>query len=64
MSFLASVPHGTQLYHDTHQREPVTGVDWLAFGPEHAALFARPWRGRPRRLPGEVMAMAMAMAPR
>ena len=31
-------------------------MDWLAFEPEHAPVFARPRHGRPRRLPGEAMA--------
>lgn len=47
--FLASVPIGTQFYHGTGSAQPVTGVEWLAFEPEHALGFARP---RGRRPPG------------
>lgn len=50
--FLASVPKGTQLYHGTHLPDPVNGTEWLAFEPEHALLFARPW-GPPPRKPGD-----------
>ncbi|KAJ5965638.1 hypothetical protein N7481_012352 [Penicillium waksmanii] len=34
--FLASVPVGTQLYHGTSNPDTVTGMEWLAFEPEHA----------------------------
>ncbi|KAH7085917.1 hypothetical protein BKA63DRAFT_401618 [Paraphoma chrysanthemicola] len=40
--FLATVPAGTQLYHGTPNSEPVQGLEWLAFEPEHAMIFARP----------------------
>lgn len=40
--FLASVPAGTQLYHGTWQSDPVNGMEWLAFEPEHAMIFAAP----------------------
>lgn len=38
--FLASVPAGTLLYHGTQKKEPVTGIEWLAFEPEHSLVFA------------------------
>ncbi|KAJ9620130.1 hypothetical protein H2203_007895 [Taxawa tesnikishii (nom. ined.)] len=52
-AFLATVPEGVQLYHGTSNSEPVEGMEWLAFEPEHALLFARP-RGPPpgREPPG------------
>lgn len=50
--FLATVPEGTQLYHGTSKAEPVMGMEWLAFEPEHSILFAGR-RGPPRRRPGE-----------
>lgn len=40
--FLATVPEGTQFYHGTSTPYPVNGVEWLAFEPEHAMVFARP----------------------
>ncbi|KAF2793680.1 hypothetical protein K505DRAFT_407930 [Melanomma pulvis-pyrius CBS 109.77] len=43
--FLATVPEGTQLYHGTSNSESVKGMEWLAFEPEHALIFAHP-RGR------------------
>lgn len=46
--FLASVPEGTQFYHGRHGNETVKGIEWLAFEPEHAMVFAGP---RPRRPP-------------
>ncbi|KAK8188996.1 hypothetical protein IWZ00DRAFT_471567 [Phyllosticta capitalensis] len=46
--FLASVPEGTQFYHGRHSNETVKGIEWLAFEPEHAMVFAGP---RPRRPP-------------
>jgi hypothetical protein len=45
--FLATVPAGTQLYHGTSRSEPIEGMEWLAFEPEHGLLFARPNRGPP-----------------
>jgi hypothetical protein len=48
--FLASVPAGTQLYHGTSKSDPIEGMEWLAFEPEHALIFARSRRGPP---PGE-----------
>jgi hypothetical protein len=48
MSFFpATVPEGTLLYHGTHKKEPVTGMEWLAFEIEHAEAFARPRRSWP-----------------
>lgn len=40
--FLATVPAGTQLYHGTPSAKSVRGLEWLAFEPEHALIFARP----------------------
>lgn len=40
--FLASVPEGTQFYHGRSSNESVKGMEWLAFEPEHALVFARP----------------------
>ena len=40
--FIARVPEGTKFYHGGQQEEPVTGMEWLAFEPEHALLFAVP----------------------
>ncbi|KAH6637765.1 hypothetical protein C7974DRAFT_307777 [Boeremia exigua] len=48
--FLATVPEGTQLYHGTSDPDFVKGMQWLAFEPEHALIFARP-RGGPGRPP-------------
>lgn len=48
--FLATVPEGTQLYHGTWDPDFVKGMQWLAFEPEHALIFAGPRRGPP---PGE-----------
>ncbi|KAK8162465.1 hypothetical protein BKA80DRAFT_183806, partial [Phyllosticta citrichinensis] len=46
--FLGSVPEGTQFYHGRHSNQTVKGIEWLAFEPEHAMVFAGP---RPRRPP-------------
>ncbi|KAI9734665.1 MAG: hypothetical protein M1834_002266 [Cirrosporium novae-zelandiae] len=48
--FLATVPQGTQFYHGTNSHEPVTGMEWLAFEPEHAMIFAHA-RGPPPKNP-------------
>jgi hypothetical protein len=48
--FLATVSAGTQLYHGGSDKEPVKGMEWLAFEPEHALIFARP-RGGPGGIP-------------
>lgn len=45
--FLATVPAGTQLYHGTEKSDFIQGMQWLAFEPEHALIFARPKRGPP-----------------
>lgn len=45
--FLATVPAGTQLYHGTSKPYPITGMQWLAFEPEHALIFARPRGSHP-----------------
>ncbi|KIW01203.1 uncharacterized protein PV09_07251 [Verruconis gallopava] len=50
MSFFpALVPAGTELYHGTGESNPIEGMEWLAFEPEHAQNFAR---RRPGRHPG------------
>ncbi|KAH6722951.1 hypothetical protein BKA61DRAFT_585559 [Leptodontidium sp. MPI-SDFR-AT-0119] len=56
--FTASVPNNTLLYHGTHSKDPVAGMEWLAFEIEHAEVFARmrgpggPGRGPPGGGPG------------
>ena len=49
--FVAHMPEGTELYHGRGSKEPVVGLEWLAFEPEHALNFAwnmsRPRQGRP-----------------
>ncbi|KAJ5339771.1 hypothetical protein N7452_006499 [Penicillium brevicompactum] len=41
MSFhLAAVPKGTRFYHGTGRPDPITGVEWLAFKPQHSLGFA------------------------
>ncbi|CAG8063618.1 unnamed protein product [Penicillium olsonii] len=41
MSFhLATAPKGTRFYHGTGSSEPITGVEWLAFKPQHSLGFA------------------------
>jgi hypothetical protein len=42
--FPAVVPAGTQFYHGTGSEEPVQGLEWLAFEPEHAIMFARSFK--------------------
>ncbi|KAF2100121.1 hypothetical protein NA57DRAFT_15735, partial [Rhizodiscina lignyota] len=39
--FLASVPAGSPFYHGGSSPDPITGMEWLAFEPEHAMMFAR-----------------------
>jgi hypothetical protein len=39
--FLAHVRAGTELYHGSGNNLTVTGMEWLAFEPEHAMNFAR-----------------------
>ena len=39
--FIATVPAATQLYHGRPGSKPIDDMDWLAFEPEHAAVFAR-----------------------
>ena len=38
--FMATVPEGVQLYHGTNRSTPIEGMEWLAFEPEHAMMFA------------------------
>ncbi|KAF2129879.1 hypothetical protein P153DRAFT_375504 [Dothidotthia symphoricarpi CBS 119687] len=51
--FLATVPAGTQLYHGTTDPDKIEGIQWLAFEPEHALIFARPKGGPPPGNGGE-----------
>ncbi|KAG4418648.1 hypothetical protein IFR04_008184 [Cadophora malorum] len=57
--FAASIPNNTLLYHGTHMKDPIMGMEWLAFEIEHAEVFARmrgprgPGRGPPGGRPGE-----------
>ncbi|EXJ79457.1 hypothetical protein A1O3_08959 [Capronia epimyces CBS 606.96] len=55
--FLAQVPAGTQFYHGTGLSQPVQGMEWLAFEPEHAINFARghkaPGKKAPNKAPGK-----------
>lgn len=37
---LATVPKGTQFYHGTGLSEPIKGLEWLAFSPQHSLGFA------------------------
>lgn len=47
MSFmLATVPQDVEFYHGSGSPDPVEGMQWLAFEPEHAMAFARPRRVR------------------
>ncbi|OAF99695.1 uncharacterized protein CC84DRAFT_1169214 [Paraphaeosphaeria sporulosa] len=39
--FMATVPADTQLYHGSSSEDVVKGMEWLAFEPEHALVFAR-----------------------
>jgi hypothetical protein len=49
--FLATAPKGTEFYHGTGYVNPIKGVEWLAFEPEHSLGFAHrsesPPHGRP-----------------
>jgi hypothetical protein len=45
--FIATVPQGVQFYHGTDTNQSVTGMEWLAFEPEHAMIFARQHGGGP-----------------
>ncbi|KAF2716687.1 hypothetical protein K431DRAFT_289211 [Polychaeton citri CBS 116435] len=45
--FFATVPSGTEFYHGTSSSPPITGLEWLAFEPEHALVFAHGIRSRP-----------------
>ncbi|KAJ5765307.1 hypothetical protein N7520_004866 [Penicillium odoratum] len=41
MSFYrATVPKGTKFYHGTGLKDPIQGMEWLAFKPEHSLGFA------------------------
>ena len=39
--FMATVPQSTKLYHGNGWPSPVKGMEWIAFEPEHALLFAQ-----------------------
>jgi hypothetical protein len=68
MSFFpAMVPAGTQLYHGNPENITITGMEWLAFEPEHAMVFARKviWPGgKPPRPPREQQVVAEPEQPR
>ncbi len=44
--FIATVPIGLELYHGSGSKARVEKLDWLAFEPEHALVFARPGSNR------------------
>ncbi|KAL1874213.1 hypothetical protein VTK73DRAFT_540 [Phialemonium thermophilum] len=44
--FTAIVPEGVSVYHGTHQREAIDGMEWLAFEIEHAKGFSAVRRRR------------------
>ena len=39
--FLATIPEDLLLYHGDSRAEPVKGMQWMAFEPEHASLFVK-----------------------
>lgn len=45
--FVSTVPAGTHFYHGRGTADPVEGLEWLAFEPEHALFFANPRRPPP-----------------
>ncbi|KAJ4387601.1 hypothetical protein N0V93_008197 [Gnomoniopsis smithogilvyi] len=46
----AKVPKGNLLYHGTHSSDiKTTGLEWLAFEPEHSEAFSASWRARQKR---------------
>ncbi|OQV02427.1 hypothetical protein CLAIMM_07628 [Cladophialophora immunda] len=49
--FPALIPAGTQFYHGNPNKEPVQGLEWLAFEPEHAINFARKFHRPPKGVP-------------
>jgi hypothetical protein len=65
--FPAVVPAGTQLYHGNPENFTVTGMEWLAFEPEHAMVFARKviWPGgKPPRPPRDQHVVVEPKQPR
>lgn len=44
--FIAKVPADLEFYHGSGSRSQINGLDWLAFEPEHALVFARPGSNR------------------
>ena len=44
--FIATVTAGIEFYHGTGSANRVEGMEWLAFEPEHALVFARPGSNR------------------
>ncbi|CAI7602925.1 unnamed protein product [Penicillium glandicola] len=51
--FIATVEKGTRFYHGTGTPDPIVGVEWLAFKPQHSLGFAhRSHRGQKRSLYG------------
>lgn len=45
--FLATVPEGTEFYHGSPCPYRINDTQWLAFEPEHALIFARPFNKPP-----------------
>jgi hypothetical protein len=39
--FFATIPEDVKLYHGDSRAEPVKGMQWMAFEPEHANLFVK-----------------------
>ncbi|KAL4995178.1 hypothetical protein BDV10DRAFT_203209 [Aspergillus recurvatus] len=48
--FIASVPKDTKLYHGGASPDLLKGIGWMAFEPEHAMAFARPFRRKRDRM--------------
>ncbi|KAJ5784040.1 uncharacterized protein N7518_009717 [Penicillium psychrosexuale] len=44
--FIATVEKGTRFYHGTGTPDPIVGVEWLAFKPEHSLGFAHRTHGQ------------------
>ncbi|KIX06756.1 uncharacterized protein Z518_04732 [Rhinocladiella mackenziei CBS 650.93] len=59
--FLAQVPAGTQFYHGSPKQEPVEGMEWLAFEPEHAINFASRMKHPPPPPPDKPGMMEMSL---
>lgn len=62
--FLAEVPASTQFYHGTGSPDAVTGMEWLAFEPEHALVFAHVRDQPPGNKPPHLSSRSVSMAQR